>query len=75
MRRASITSPKACRTVRFYQPTARGLEAKIAEKLAQLRELDAAARKKTEPQRRRERRENRVDTECHGCRGLCLPGR
>src|SRR5512139_1966084 len=32
--------------VSFYQPTTRGLEAKIAEKLAQLRELDAQAKKK-----------------------------
>ncbi len=32
--------------VSFYQPTERGLEAKIAEKLAHLRELDAAAKKK-----------------------------
>jgi putative ATPase len=32
--------------VQFYQPTARGLEAKIAEKLAHLRELDQQARKK-----------------------------
>jgi putative ATPase len=30
----------------FYQPTDHGLEAKIAEKLAHLRELDAAAKKK-----------------------------
>ena len=30
--------------VNFYQPTDRGLEAKISEKLAHLRELDAAAR-------------------------------
>jgi len=29
--------------VSFYQPTERGLEGKIAEKLARLRELDAAA--------------------------------
>ena len=29
----------------FYQPTERGLEAKIAEKLAHLRELDSAAKK------------------------------
>ncbi len=33
-------------TVSFYQPTERGLEAKIAEKLKYLRELDAAAKKK-----------------------------
>ncbi|MEQ1814354.1 MAG: replication-associated recombination protein A [Candidatus Nitrotoga sp.] len=32
--------------VNFYQPTGRGLEAKIAEKLKYLRELDAAAKKK-----------------------------
>ena len=32
--------------VSFYQPTDRGLEAKIAEKLARLRELDVAAKKK-----------------------------
>jgi len=31
--------------VSFYQPTDRGLEAKIAEKLAHLRELDAKAKK------------------------------
>jgi putative ATPase len=31
----------------FYQPTPRGLEGKIGEKLAHLRELDAAARKKS----------------------------
>jgi putative ATPase len=32
--------------VSFYEPTDRGLEAKIAEKLAHLRDMDAAARKK-----------------------------
>ena len=32
--------------VSFYQPTERGLEAKIAEKLAHLRELDEIAKKK-----------------------------
>jgi putative ATPase len=32
--------------VSFYQPTDHGLEAKIAEKLAHLRELDLAAKKK-----------------------------
>jgi putative ATPase len=32
--------------VSFYQPTEHGLEAKIAEKLARLRELDVAAKKK-----------------------------
>jgi putative ATPase len=32
--------------VSFYQPTDHGLEAKIAEKLARLRELDAAAKNK-----------------------------
>jgi putative ATPase len=30
--------------VSFYQPTERGLEAKIAEKLAHLRKLDEQAR-------------------------------
>jgi len=32
--------------VNFYQPTDRGLEGKISEKLARLRELDAAAKNK-----------------------------
>jgi putative ATPase len=32
--------------VSFYQPVNRGLEAKIAEKLAHLRELDAAVKNK-----------------------------
>jgi putative ATPase len=35
--------PEGMAPVRFYEPTDRGLEAKIAEKLARLRELDAAA--------------------------------
>jgi putative ATPase len=35
------------RPPRFYVPTPRGLEAKIGEKLAHLRQLDAGARKKT----------------------------
>jgi putative ATPase len=35
--------PEGMDPVRFYEPTDRGLEAKIAEKLARLRELDAAA--------------------------------
>jgi putative ATPase len=30
----------------FYEPTPRGLEGKIAERLAHLRELDAKAKKK-----------------------------
>lgn len=34
---------------RFYQPTARGLEGKISEKLAYLHELDKQAKKKTKP--------------------------
>ena len=38
--------PDGMPEVSFYQPTGRGLEAKIAEKLAHLRELDAAAKKK-----------------------------
>ena len=36
--------PEGMPQVSFYQPTERGLEAKIAEKLAHLRELDAAAK-------------------------------
>ena len=32
----------------WYQPTTRGLESKIAEKLAYLRQLDAAAKAKVE---------------------------
>jgi len=32
--------------VRFYEPTPRGLEGKIGEKLAHLRELDRKAKKK-----------------------------
>jgi len=38
--------PDGMPEVSFYQPTERGLEAKIAEKLARLRELDAKAKKK-----------------------------
>ena len=38
--------PEGMREVRFYEPTPRGLEGKIAEKLAHLRELDREARKK-----------------------------
>ncbi len=38
--------PDGMPEVSFYEPTDRGLEAKIAEKLAHLRELDAAAKKK-----------------------------
>ncbi len=37
--------PEGMPEVSFYQPTDRGLEAKIGEKLAHLRELDAAAKK------------------------------
>jgi putative ATPase len=33
--------------LKFYQPTARGLEGKISEKLAHLHELDKQAKKKT----------------------------
>ncbi len=36
--------PEGMPEVSFYQPTDRGLEARIAEKLAHLRELDAAAK-------------------------------
>jgi putative ATPase len=39
--------PEGMPEVSFYGPTERGLEAKIAEKLAHLRELDAKAKKKT----------------------------
>jgi putative ATPase len=43
--------PDGMRPVEWYRPTDRGLEARIAEKLAHLRELDAGARKKkTEPE-------------------------
>jgi putative ATPase len=38
--------PDGMPAVSFYQPTERGLEAKIAEKLAHLRTLDEAAKKK-----------------------------
>ena len=38
--------PEGMPEVSFYQPTDHGLEAKIAEKLAHLRELDEAAKKK-----------------------------
>jgi putative ATPase len=38
--------PEGMPEVSFYEPTDRGLEAKIAEKLAHFRELDKAARKK-----------------------------
>jgi putative ATPase len=37
--------PDGMPEVNFYQPVNRGLEAKIAEKLAHLRELDAQAKK------------------------------
>ncbi len=37
--------PDGMETVNFYQPTERGLEGKISEKLAHLRALDAAAQK------------------------------
>ena len=38
--------PDGMPEVSFYQPTERGLEAKISEKLARLRELDAKTKKK-----------------------------
>ncbi len=38
--------PEGMREAKFYQPTPRGLEAKIAERLAHLRELDWQAKKK-----------------------------
>jgi putative ATPase len=40
--------PEGMPKVRFYQPTPRGLEGRIGEKLAHLRDLDAVARKKDE---------------------------
>ena len=39
--------PEGMPSVRFYSPTPRGMEGKIGEKLAHLRDLDAAAKKKT----------------------------
>lgn len=41
--------PEGLPEIRFYQPTSHGLEAKIAEKLAHLRELDAKAAKRARP--------------------------
>jgi putative ATPase len=38
--------PEDMAEVSFYEPTPRGLEGKIAERLAHLRELDAKAKKK-----------------------------
>ncbi|HET7832602.1 MAG TPA: replication-associated recombination protein A [Gallionella sp.] len=38
--------PEGMPEVSFYEPSGRGLEGKIAEKLAHLRELDAAAKKR-----------------------------
>jgi putative ATPase len=38
--------PEGMPAVHWYQPVARGLEQKIAEKLAHLRQLDAQAKKK-----------------------------
>jgi putative ATPase len=38
--------PEGMPAVSFYEPTSRGLEGKIGEKLAHLRELDAAVKKK-----------------------------
>jgi len=38
--------PEGMPQVRFYSPSPRGMEAKIGEKLAHLREMDAAAKKK-----------------------------
>lgn len=39
--------PENMPAIKFYEPTARGLEGKISEKLAHLRELDKQAEKKT----------------------------
>jgi len=41
--------PEGMPKVKFYHPTPRGLEGRIGEKLAHLRELDAAARKPLNP--------------------------
>ncbi|HRQ05358.1 MAG TPA: replication-associated recombination protein A [Nitrosomonas halophila] len=41
--------PEGLPEIRFYQPTSHGLEVKIAEKLAHLRELDAKAAKRARP--------------------------
>ena len=41
--------PEGMPPVSFYQPTSRGLEGKIGEKLAHLRELDRAATQPTKP--------------------------
>lgn len=38
--------PQGMSAVRFYSPSPRGMEAKIGEKLAHLRDMDAAAKKK-----------------------------
>ncbi|MDP2247111.1 MAG: replication-associated recombination protein A, partial [Nitrosomonadales bacterium] len=38
--------PDDMQSIRFYEPTPRGLEGKISEKLARLRELDQQAKKK-----------------------------
>ena len=38
--------PEGMNEVSWYQPTERGLEARIRDRLAELRALDAAARKK-----------------------------
>jgi putative ATPase len=38
--------PQGMPAVRFYSPSPRGMEAKIGEKLAHLRDMDAAAKKK-----------------------------
>ena len=39
--------PEGMPKVSFYRPTERGLEAKISEKMAHLRQLDQAAAKKS----------------------------
>ena len=38
--------PEGMRPVSWYKPTDRGMEARIAERLAELRALDLAARKR-----------------------------
>jgi putative ATPase len=43
--------PDGMQPVAWYRPTDRGLEARIAEKLAELRRRDAAARRKADPEK------------------------
>ena len=47
MPREKIIFRKDMPEVKFYEPTVRGLEGKISERLAHLRELDKQAKKKS----------------------------